>query len=102
MKNQKTDLQRRNFLKGIAVIPVVTIAGYQTAAQAGGHGGMLSVDDPMAKALGYVETSTVAGKNCANCNLYTGAAGAVSGPCAIFPGKAVTAAGYCNSWVPKA
>ncbi len=101
MKNQKPDQARRSFLKGIAAIPVVSIAGYQTAAQAGAHGMMLSVDDPTAIALGYVETSVVAGKNCANCNLYTGAAGATSGPCSIFPGKAVTAAGYCNAWVPK-
>ena len=101
MKSQKTDQTRRSFLKGIAAIPVVSIAGYQATAQAGGHGAMLSVDDPTAKALGYVEVSVVAGKNCANCNLYTGAAGADAGPCAIFPGKAVTAAGYCNSWIPK-
>ncbi|MDJ0832192.1 MAG: high-potential iron-sulfur protein [Gammaproteobacteria bacterium] len=101
MKNQKTDNARRSFLKGIAAIPVVSIAGFQTAAQAGGHGTMLSVDDPTAKALGYVETSVVAGKNCANCNLYTGAVGSTKGPCAIFPGKMVTAAGYCNSWIPK-
>ena len=102
MKNQQTDKARRSFLKGIAAIPVVSIAGYQAAAQAGAHGAMLSVDDPTAKALGYVETSVVDGKNCANCNLYTGAAGAASGPCAIFPGKAVAAAGWCKSWVPKA
>ena len=101
MKNKKTDQTRRSFLKGMAAIPLVTFAGYQTAAQAGAHGIMLSVDDPTAKALGYEETSAVAGKNCANCNLYTGTEGETSGPCAIFPGKAVTAAGYCNSWIPK-
>lgn len=102
MSIQSIDKTRRSFLQGIAVVPAITIAGYQTSAQAGAHGIMLSVNDPTAKALGYVETSVVQGKNCANCSLYTGADGAAPGPCAIFPGKAVTAAGYCNSWIPKA
>ena len=101
MKNQKPNQARRHFLKGLAVIPVASIAGYQATAHAGGHGTMLSTDDPTAKALGYVETSVVAGKNCANCNLYSGAGDAKAGPCTIFPGKLVTAAGYCNSWIPK-
>lgn len=97
MKKQTTDLSRRSLLKGIAAIPVAAVAaGFHASAQAA----MVSVDDPTAKALGYVEKSVVDGKTCANCNLYTGTGGA-SGPCAIFPGKEVAAAGYCNSWIAK-
>jgi hypothetical protein len=32
---------------------------------------------------------------------YTGKAGAASGPCNIFPGKDVAAAGWCKVWVLK-
>jgi hypothetical protein len=98
MKDKATNQGRRALLKGVAALPVVALAGFQSTAQAA----MVSVNDPTAKALGYTEASAMAGKTCANCALYTGAAGAASGPCAIFPGKEVAAGGYCNSWAPKA
>ena len=97
MNNQTTDKSRRAVLKGLIGIPVVAIAGYQSIA----HAGMLSMDDPTAKALGYTDKSTVDGKNCANCGIYQGGS-AASGACPIFPGKDVAAAGYCKSWVAKA
>ena len=96
MKEVTTDKNRRALLKGIFAIPVVTLAGFQSSAQAA----MLSTSDPTAKALAYVENSTVDGKNCANCMLFSAPSGA-AGNCAIFPGKQVAAAGYCNSWAPK-
>lgn len=96
MQSEKSKLSRRTLLKGIAVLPVVTFAGVQSVQASN----LVSVDDPTAKALGYVELSTVDGKNCKNCNLYVDGGGE-SGPCAIFPGKAVLAAGYCNSWIAK-
>jgi hypothetical protein len=99
MKKQSTDMSRRSLLKGFVAIPVAAVAaGFQTSAHAAP---MVSVDDPMAKALGYTEKSAVDGKSCANCQLYSGTGGA-SGPCTIFPGKEVAATGYCNSWVAKA
>lgn len=97
MQSVKNKLSRRTLLKGMAVLPVVSFAGIQSAQAAD----LVSPDDPTAKALGYVEASVVDGKNCANCSLYVDTGGA-SGPCAIFPGKEVLGAGYCNSWVPKA
>ena len=96
MQSAKNKLSRRTLLKGMAVLPVVSFAGVQSAQAAD----LVSVDDPTAKALGYVEASPVDGKNCANCNLYVDT-GRESGPCAIFPGKEVLAAGYCNSWIAK-
>lgn len=95
MQSEKSKLSRRTLLKGMAALPVVSFAGIQAASAA-----MLSPDDPTAKALGYVEVSTIADKHCGNCNLYTGSGGD-AGPCAIFPGKEVAAKGYCNSWIPK-
>lgn len=94
-KNDK-QISRRSILKGMAAIPVIATIGFQGKASAA----MLSVDDPTAKSLGYVEKSTVEGQNCANCNLYQGGSAAAGG-CPIFPGKDVAAAGWCKSWVKK-
>lgn len=96
MKNKTTDKKRRALLKGIFAIPVLTFAGFQTSAQAA----MLSTSDPTAKALGYTESSTIEGKICSNCILFSAPSGD-AGNCAIFPGKQVAAAGYCNSWSAK-
>ena len=56
---------------------------------------------PQARALAYVHESPQAGRNCANCQLYTGSADAAWGPCAIFPGQQVAAAGWCTAWVAR-
>jgi hypothetical protein len=97
MKEHSTDKGRRALLKGIVSLPVVAVAGYHVA----GHAEMLSVDDPMAKALGYVEKSATDGQTCANCNFYQGG-DAPKGACPIFPNKEVVAPGWCKSWVAKA
>ena len=39
-------------------------------------------------------------QNCANCTLYV-EKGDGAGACAIFPGKLVKGAGWCNSWTAK-
>jgi len=67
--------------------------------------------DPQAVSLGYKDDATkvdkakfpkyVAGEKCANCQLYT-AKSATSGPCAVFGGKEVMAAGWCSAYVKKA
>lgn len=54
------------------------------------------------KALKYVHESTVNGSKCANCQLYSGEAGADWGPCGIFPGQQVSANGWCSAWSKKA
>jgi hypothetical protein len=59
-----------------------------------------------AKAVKYVEdaaraSGATAGNRCATCALYQGADGSTQGPCQIFPGKAVKAAGWCSSWAPQ-
>jgi len=96
MKDNTHNKQRRAILKGLATIPVLTIAGYHPAS----HAAMVSEDDPTAKALAYTAKSTKEGQHCSNCNLYQGGS-AASGPCPIFPGKDVAATGWCKSWVAK-
>ena len=69
----------------------------------------LDENDAAAKALGYVHDAmtidaSVRGdesRSCANCRFYT-EADAEWGPCNLFPGKAVAAAGWCKGWVAKA
>lgn len=67
---------------------------------------LLDAAAPEAQAVKYVEDGTHAsgaapGSTCANCALYQGAAGSKQGPCQIFPGKDVKAAGWCTSWAPQ-
>ncbi|MDP2015908.1 high-potential iron-sulfur protein [Hydrogenophaga sp.] len=75
-------------------------------------GPMLEASDPTAAALGYVAVAAnadkakypnfVEGSACSNCTLYQGAIGSEAGPCPLFPGKQVAAAGWCASYVKKA
>ena len=67
---------------------------------------LLQVDAPEAKAVKYVENAGNAhgatpGSSCANCGLYQGRSGSTQGPCQLFPGKDVKAAGWCSSWTPQ-
>ena len=96
MSTIENQISRRTVLKGLAALPVIAAIGYHGGASAG----MVSPDDPTAKALEYTDNSTQEGQTCANCNLYQGGT-AASGGCPIFPGKEVAAAGWCKSWVAK-
>jgi hypothetical protein len=68
--------------------------------------------DPQAVALGYVADGSKVDKakytkydssqQCANCQLYQGAAGAEAGGCTLFPGKQVAAKGWCSGYTKKA
>lgn len=68
----------------------------------------LTLADPTAKALHYVDDSSKAvaphkaGQDCSNCMHYSGKAGAPDGPCALFPGKSVNAKGWCAGYAAKA
>jgi hypothetical protein len=48
--------------------------------------------------LQYVEQSTVAGKNCLNCQFYI--EGSPCGGCTLIKGP-IAPEGYCNSWAAK-
>ena len=93
---------RREFL--FKVVPAVgamaLVASRVQAAPA------LGEQEPVAQALGYVTDTKRAdqakypqhtnAQTCANCQLY-GAGGA----CSAFPGKTVTANGWCRSYIKK-
>jgi High potential iron-sulfur protein len=102
-------LTRRSALKrlalGVALAPIAAALRQARAADAASLP-LLSVDAPEAKAVKYVENGQQAkdkapDRSCANCGLYQGASGSTQGPCQLFPGKAVRAAGWCSSWAPQ-
>ena len=98
------DLSRRRLLQrlalGVALVPVA--AGTARRVYAEPALPLLSVSAAQAQAVHYTEnakTAKDAGENtCASCGLYQGANGSAQGPCQLFPGKAVKAAGWCSSW----
>jgi len=103
---EKIALARRRLLQrlalGACVLPLS--GGLRTALAASPP--LLSVAAPEAKAVKYVEDAKDAhgatpGSSCANCALYQGAEGSNRGPCQLFPGKDVKAAGWCSSWAPQ-
>ena len=64
----------------------------------------LPLDNPQAKALGYVEDAGKAtkpgykvGSSCINCQFFTAATGA----CALFAGFSVAPTGWCSAWSKK-
>ena len=97
-----------------ALVPLISQAEQRRGARgaapaAGGALPLISVNDPVAKAVKYVEDAKSApdakGNNCANCGFYKKVEvrnGKEVGTCTIFAGKVVYAAGYCGSWVKKA
>lgn len=103
------NLTRRRFLKmsaaSVAAVPLAAI----TVRAGAGELEMLAEDNPTAKALGYYADGSAVdsgafptydpAQNCANCIQYKGDADSDAGPCALFPGKLVTAKGWCKVWV---
>lgn len=103
------NMTRRGVLKaGGASLAYLMIARSAQAEE------MLTVTDPTAVALGYVEDASKVdvvkwtkkagpgGENqsCVTCALYSDK-GDGAGSCAIFPGKLVKGAGWCSGWTGK-
>lgn len=71
----------------------------------------LDVNDPAARALGYVENAGavdakkypgyVQGSNCDNCLLLQGKPGNNYRPCSLFRGKLVAVSGWCKGWTAE-
>ena len=107
-KQMDRPTSRRGFVKGalgvVAAVPVAAVLrGRDALAQ---DLPKLTEDDPQAQALSYVHDASKSetageGQNCSSCQLYTGG-DAEWGPCSIFPGKAVSAKGWCATWVQRA
>ncbi|MGR5128986.1 high-potential iron-sulfur protein [Photobacterium swingsii] len=99
----KSNPTRRRFLQlSLGGLIGVTLGGKQlikpaTAADLP-H---LAEDDAQAAALKYVHVSPESDKHCENCALIQGTDGDEWRPCALFPGKAVNAKGWCSAYAPK-
>ncbi|MFT2090227.1 high-potential iron-sulfur protein [Paraglaciecola sp. 2405UD69-4] len=92
-------LNRRDFMKlSSSSLIAVTFGGVSINALARER---ISLDDPTAKALKYVHESELEGKNCANCKYLQGEEGEEWRPCAFFPGKVVSAKGWCAGWANR-
>ena len=117
MSSSKTGRRdsRRNFIALAGVTGAAVLAGMRPALSLAQGQGVspphLSESDPTAKALGYVEDASKAdkakfpaykaGAHCATCNFFQGKPADAYAPCQIFPGKAVSAKGWCASYSQK-
>jgi High potential iron-sulfur protein len=101
------DSSRRQFMRKLVL--GATLAPLATARLTTSRAAdlpLLSPDDPAAKKVKYTEDASTEkgatkGNNCATCALYEGTYNSTQGPCQIFPGKHVKAAGWCSSWAPQ-
>ena len=94
----------RHLALGLSLGSLVVIAS--RPARAAGALPLLSEDSPEGKGVRYVSDAAKAkgansGNTCASCGLYQGPTGSTQGPCQLFPGKDVKAAGWCSSWVAQ-
>jgi len=96
-------ITRRKLLGATATAVVsIPLLGLVSRSAGAADAPRLDPNDAQAKALSYTEQSPKADSMCANCQLYSGAADADWGPCAIFPGKQVSHTGWCSAWVKRA
>jgi hypothetical protein len=105
----KQPLDRRSFLARAAALGAVAVAGGALATGCTSGGGALTCTDTTGlaeadiagrTALGYVDQSTDAAKNCLNCQLYTPAAEGQCGACSVVKGP-IHPQGYCTAWAEK-
>jgi High potential iron-sulfur protein len=97
---------RRRLLRDVTLGVVLLPVAAEPLAALAADMPLVTPNDPVAKALQYVEdaskaSAAKAGSKCANCKNYQGAANSTQGGCLIFPGKSVKASGWCLSWVAK-
>jgi High potential iron-sulfur protein len=105
--SERVSLSRRRLLQRLALgASLASLAVGEPRKTSAASAPLLSMDAPEAKAVKYVEDAKNAqgaapGNNCANCALYQGPDGSTQGPCQLFPGKDVKAAGWCSSWAAQ-
>ena len=107
------DLSRRYFIKLAAYSVALLPLGHMLFADAADSLPHLSAGDQQAKTLGYIENVSKVdpakehaykvGSKCQNCTLYQDAqAHGDYAPCSAFPGKSVSANGWCRVYAAKA
>jgi len=97
---------RRRFLIQAALATVALPIAMRLIPEAGAAGlTRLPLDNPQAKALGYVEDASTTkhpsykpGSMCSGCQFFTAATGA----CSLFAGFSVSPKGWCSAWAKKA
>jgi hypothetical protein len=104
-------LSRRALVKKLAIGAVAGASVSRHGFSAAAATEKLSVTDPEALALGYVEDAArvdvkkfpayVRGSNCENCLQLEGQAGNAYRPCVKFPGKLVSVGGWCTAWTAE-
>jgi hypothetical protein len=100
-------LSRRLFLQRLSLaVSLAPLAAGAARAARPADAVLLPANSPEAKAVQYTEDAKSAkgvapGNTCATCALYQGTYGSTQGPCQIFPGKEVKAAGWCSSWAAQ-
>jgi hypothetical protein len=102
------DASRRRLVQRLAALAGVAVIAPTRSRSADLR---LDVNDPAARALGYVENaaqvdikkypSYVKGSNCENCLQLGGTAGNNYRPCSLFPGKSVSVSGWCSGWAAE-
>jgi hypothetical protein len=109
MKTLNNNVSRRRFLQfgayGLMAVPLAGL-GWTTAAQASME--QLDPESDTAQALAYTHDAESTehdqhqeGNHCLNCMLYSDPSAQEWGPCAVFPGKQVSANGWCTAWVAR-
>ena len=103
-------LNRREFLERAAVLGAgIGLGAFVIGCNSGGSASFTCTDTTglsedeiaMRTTQAYVDTSTDAAKNCANCIHYSAAAEGACGTCAVLKGG-VHPAGNCNLWMAQA
>jgi hypothetical protein len=102
----RSAVNRRWLVKNLAAAAAAA-AVFPAARSRGAELPHLDLKDSAAVAVGYVENASrvdakkypafVKGSRCDNCLLLQGASGAYR-PCSLFPGKLVSASGWCSGW----
>ncbi|HEX3915335.1 MAG TPA: high-potential iron-sulfur protein [Steroidobacteraceae bacterium] len=102
--------QRRTLIKNLAAAAGAAVI-FPSRRALGGEAAHLDVKDPAAVALGYVENADqvdvkkhptyTKGSNCDNCVQLQGKPGPSYRPCNLFPGKLVSAGGWCSGWTAE-
>jgi hypothetical protein len=96
---------RRRFLVNAALVAVAMPVAMRMSGEArAGALAKLPLDNPQAKALGYVEDASTAtnpaykpGSACSGCQFFT----AATGTCALFAGFSMSPTGWCSAWAKK-
>ena len=103
---------RRTFIKTTAKLGLIPLLPVSMLSW-GDDAKKIPTDDPVAKALRYIEDATQAARSdkmgviaadqlCSNCQFYTvSTSDAALGPCMLFQNRLVVGAGWCAGWVPK-